>query len=118
MAPLAALKRILHDPTAGAVAILVAAVVSLGIVVLTRRLVPRDGRARGSVTATLLILGFLLGVVRLVVAVTGAGQSMAGRVVGTLGLFFVALGGMSAVVLLIFEVLPARTRVRLPSITR
>jgi small-conductance mechanosensitive channel/CRP-like cAMP-binding protein len=87
-------------------------------VLVLRRLLPRDDRGHGSTTAVLLSVGLLLGLVRLFFAVTGAHASTIGKVVNVLTTFFVSLGAVNALVLFVFEVVPARTQLRLPIILR
>src|SRR5438093_10292793 len=87
-------------------------------VLALRRLLPQDDRQRGLSTLVLLSGALLLGLVRLAFVATGAGMSTAGRVVTVLTTFFVALGAVNTAVLFVFEVIPARTRVRLPVILR
>ena len=87
-------------------------------VLVLRRLVAGDERPRGSATLVLLSAGLVLCVFRLLFAVTGAHLSAAGRVLGVLTTFFVALGAVNTAVLFVFEVVPARTGLRLPIILR
>src|SRR4051812_16591678 len=89
----------------------------LGVVVL-RRLMPGDDRQRGSATAIVLSIGVLLGIFRLLLVLTGAHMSTAGRVVEVLTTFFIALGAVNTAILFVFEVVPARSRLRLPTILR
>lgn len=91
---------------------------ALVAVLAFRRLLPRDDRGHGSTTAVLLAVGLMLGCVRLLFAATGAHVSTTGRVVNVMTTFFVALGAMNAAVMFVFDVVPARTRVRLPIILR
>jgi len=87
-------------------------------VVLLRRLLPRPDRQQGAATLILLLVGLLLGFSRLVFVAAGADMSTSGRVVNVLTTFFVALGVVNTAVLFLFEVVPARTRLRLPVILR
>jgi small-conductance mechanosensitive channel/CRP-like cAMP-binding protein len=87
-------------------------------VLVLRRLVPRPDRQAGSATVVLLSAGLVLGLSRLVFVAAGAGLSTPGRVVTVLTTFFVALGVVNTVVLVLFEVLPARTRIHPPVILR
>lgn len=85
---------------------------------VVRRLVPPEDRHRGSTTLLLLSVGLLLGLCRLVFVATGGTMSTTGRLVGVLTTFFVSLGAVNTAVLFLFEVIPARTRLRLPVILR
>jgi small-conductance mechanosensitive channel/CRP-like cAMP-binding protein len=87
-------------------------------VLLLRRLVPLPDRQTGTATAVLLSVGLVLGLCRLVFVATGADLSTVGRVVSVLTTFFVALGAVNTAVLFVFEVVPARTKLRLPTILR
>jgi small-conductance mechanosensitive channel/CRP-like cAMP-binding protein len=94
------------------------ALVALVGVMALRRALPPDDRQQGVATAMLLSLAILLGTFRLLIATVGASFSTTGRVVTVLTTFFVALGAVNAVILLVFEVIPARTKLRLPVILR
>jgi small-conductance mechanosensitive channel/CRP-like cAMP-binding protein len=83
-----------------------------------RRLVHFDERQQGSATVVLLAAGLLLGLFRLLFVATGAHLSTAGRVLEVLTTFFVALGAVNTAILFVFELLPARTNLRLPTILR
>jgi small-conductance mechanosensitive channel/CRP-like cAMP-binding protein len=87
-------------------------------ILLLRRLVPRPDRQTGSALIVLLSVGLLLSLCRLAFVATGADLSTSGRVVSVLTTFFVALGVVNTVVMFLFEVVPARTRVRVPVILR
>src|SRR4051794_36255000 len=87
-------------------------------ILLLRRLVPRPDRQTGSALIVLLSVGLLLSLCRLAFVATGADMSTSGRVVSVLTTFFVALGVVNTVVMFLFEVVPARTRVRVPVILR
>src|SRR5262249_42572597 len=89
---------------------------ALIVVLALRRLLPADDRSHGSTTAILLSVGVLLSVVRLLFAATGAHVSTSGKVVNVLTTFFVAVGAVNTVVMFVFDVLPARTHIRLPII--
>jgi small-conductance mechanosensitive channel/CRP-like cAMP-binding protein len=91
---------------------------ALFAVVMLRRLVPRSDRPAGAVTAVLLSAGLLLSLCRLLFLATGAHLSVAGRALSVLTTFFVSLGVVNTAVLFLFEVVPARTRLRLPVILR
>jgi small-conductance mechanosensitive channel/CRP-like cAMP-binding protein len=85
---------------------------------MLRRLVPLPDRQTGTATVVLLSVGLVLGLCRLVFVATGADLSTAGRVVSVLTTFFVALGAVNTAILFVFEVVPARTKLRLPTILR
>lgn len=87
-------------------------------VLLLRRLIPRPERQTGFATMVVLLVALLLCLSRLVFVVTGADQSTSGKVVGVLTTFFVALGVVNTGILFLFEVVPARTRLRPPIIVR
>jgi small-conductance mechanosensitive channel/CRP-like cAMP-binding protein len=85
---------------------------------LFRRVLPADDRQQSSATPVLLGIGLLLGLFRLVLVALGAHESTTGKVVSVLTTFFVALGAVNTVVMFVFEVLPVRSRMRLPVILR
>jgi len=91
---------------------------ALCAVILLRRLVPLPDRQTGTATVVLLSVGLVLGLCRLVFVATGADLSTAGRVVSVLTTFFVALGAVNTAAMFVFEVVPARTGLRLPTILR
>ncbi len=88
------------------------------LVLALRRFLPDEDRHHGRVTASLLVLGLMLGCVRLVVVAAGAGGSGAGRALAVFTPFFVAQGAMGALVMALFEVLPLRLGVRFPTLLR
>src|SRR4051812_13032082 len=87
-------------------------------ILLLRRLVPRPDRQTGSALIVLLSVGLLLSLCRLAFVATGADMSTSGRGGSVLTTFFVAPGVGHTVVMFLFEVVPARTRVRVPVILR
>ena len=91
---------------------------ALFVVLLMRRLVPLPDRQTGTATVVLLSVGLLLGLCRLAFVAAGADMSTAGRVVSVLTTFFVALGVVNTAIIFLFEVVPARTKLRLPTILR
>jgi small-conductance mechanosensitive channel/CRP-like cAMP-binding protein len=91
---------------------------ALFVVLLLRRLVPLPDRQAGTATVVLLSVGLVLGLCRLAFVATGADFSTAGRVISVLTTFFVALGAVNTAVLFVFEVVPAKTKLRLPTILR
>jgi small-conductance mechanosensitive channel/CRP-like cAMP-binding protein len=91
---------------------------ALFAVLLLRRLVPLPDRQTGTATVVLLSVGLVLGLCRLVFVATGADMSTAGRVVSVMTTLFVALGAVNTAILFMFEVVPAKTRLRLPTILR
>jgi small-conductance mechanosensitive channel/CRP-like cAMP-binding protein len=115
-------ERLLHltdaSPFTGTWMSLGTTVGALLAVLALRRLVRIDDRQQGGATVVLLGTGLLLGLVRLLFVSTGAHMSTAGRVLTVLTTFFVALGAVNTAVLFVFELLPARTRVRPPAILR
>jgi small-conductance mechanosensitive channel/CRP-like cAMP-binding protein len=91
---------------------------ALVAVLVMRRMLPPDGRQSGGATAVLLSMALLLVSFRLLLVATGAKFSVTGRVINLLTTFFVALGTVNAAILFVFEVVPARTRLRFPTIIR
>src|SRR5262245_38178947 len=105
------LQYIAASPLTGTWMGLLTTLGALLAVLLLRRLVPRPDRQTGSATVVLLSVGLLLGLTRLVFVATGTDASTVGRVVGVLTTFFVALGVVNTAVVVLFDVLPARTRI-------
>src|SRR5262245_22718378 len=91
-----------------------------GLVALAvlRRLLPAEERRRGAATKSFLTIGLLLGLMRLALVAAGAGGSAAGRAVGALTTFFVAMGSVGCLLIFAFDILPARAEIRMPSILR
>jgi small-conductance mechanosensitive channel/CRP-like cAMP-binding protein len=83
-----------------------------------RRLIPPDDRAHGGATLVLLLIGLLLGCFRLLLLALGVSNSAPGQVIGLLTTFCVATGAVNAAIMFVFEVVPARSRLRLPTILR
>jgi small-conductance mechanosensitive channel/CRP-like cAMP-binding protein len=106
------------SPFTGTWMSLATAVGGVAAVLLARRLIPPDDRPHGGATLVLLLIGLLLGAFRLVLVALGAQDSAPGRLIGLLTTFCVALGTVNAAILFVFEVLPARSRLRLPTIMR
>lgn len=94
------------------------AIIGLALVSLLRRLLPPEQRQRSAPTAVLLSIGLLLGLFGLLLASSGTQTSTTGKVVGLLATFFVALGAVNLIILLVFEVVPRHSRIRLPTILR
>jgi small-conductance mechanosensitive channel/CRP-like cAMP-binding protein len=108
----------ISSPFTGTWMRLATAVVGLVVVALLRRTLPPEQRHHGNGATVLLSLGLLLGLVALLLASAGAQASTTARVVGMLATFFVALGTINVGILLVFEVLPRRSRLRAPTILR
>jgi small-conductance mechanosensitive channel/CRP-like cAMP-binding protein len=113
----------LHDlvgsnPLVGAGLSLATAAVALVLLVVLRRMLPREDRHHGGVLQVFLLLGGVLALFRLAVVVVGAGQAPFGRVVTMLATFFVAMGVVGTAVMGVFEILPTRARIRFPVLLR
>jgi small-conductance mechanosensitive channel/CRP-like cAMP-binding protein len=106
------------SPFTGAGMSLVTALVALVVLVLLRRLLPRESRDHGSVIKIFLAVGALLALARLALVTVGVGHLAVGRAPAMLSTFFVAMGVIGTVVLAVFEILPARANVRLPLLLR
>ena len=106
------------SPFTGAGMSLVTALVALVVLVLLRRMLPRENRDHGSVIKIFLAVGALLALARLALVTVGVGHMAVGRAPAMLSTFFVAMGVIGTVVLAIFEILPARANVRLPLLLR
>ncbi len=87
-------------------------------VIMLRRMLPPEDRHHGSATLVFLTIGFLLACVRLVLVAAGADTATVGKVISILTTFFVAMGAINTALLLLLEVVPARTRVHPPAILR
>ena len=108
----------ISSPFTGTWMRLATAAIGLIVVALLRRMLPPEQRHHGNGATVLLFLGLLLGLVAGLLASAGAQTSTTGRVVGLLATFFVALGAVNVGILLVFEVLPRRSRLRAPTIVR
>jgi small-conductance mechanosensitive channel/CRP-like cAMP-binding protein len=106
------------SPISGTWMSLATAGAAIVAVLVARRLIPRDDRLHGGATLLLSAIGLLLGSVRLALVALGTHASPTGRVIGLLTTFCVAMGAVNAAILFVFDVLPARTRLRLPTILR
>jgi small-conductance mechanosensitive channel/CRP-like cAMP-binding protein len=106
------------SPFTGSWMSLATAAGGLVAVAIARRLIPRDDRPHGGATVVLLSIGLMLGAVRLLLVAVGAQASTPARVIGVLTTFCVAMGAINATLLFVFDVVPARTRMRLPAILR
>src|SRR5262245_56470619 len=82
-----------------------------------RRLVSADERQRGA-TKVFLVIGLVLGLMRLALVTAGVGHAALARVIGAATTFFVAMGSVGTILIFVFDVLPARADIRLPSILR
>lgn len=94
------------------------AVVALCLVLGFRRLLPQEDRHHGRVTAAFLFIALVMGLLRLALVAVGAGSSGGGKALSFFTTFFVATGAMGMLLMLLFEVAPARLKVKLPSILR
>jgi small-conductance mechanosensitive channel/CRP-like cAMP-binding protein len=106
------------SPFTGAGMSLVTALVALAILVLLRRMLPRESRDHGGVLKIFLAVGALLALARLALVTVGVGHLAVGRVPAMLSTFFVAMGVIGTAVMAMFEILPARVNVRFPLLLR
>jgi small-conductance mechanosensitive channel/CRP-like cAMP-binding protein len=94
------------------------ALAALVILVLLRRLLPRENRDHGSVLKIFLAVGALLALTRLSLLAVGAGALAVGRLLTMLSSFFVAMGVIGTAVMAVFEVLPSKANIRFPILLR
>jgi small-conductance mechanosensitive channel/CRP-like cAMP-binding protein len=97
---------------------LATATIGLVVVALLRRMLPAERRQQGSATTALLAIGLLLGLLAALLTSAGGPPSTTAKVVGVLATFFVALGVVNVGLLMVFEVVPRRSRLRVPGILR
>jgi small-conductance mechanosensitive channel/CRP-like cAMP-binding protein len=94
------------------------ALVALAVLVVARRLLPDEQRHQGRSLFVFLLVGLLLGVLRLGVVALGAGDTTAGVLLGMVTTFCVAMGAVGTAILVTLVVVPGRARLRVPSILR
>jgi small-conductance mechanosensitive channel/CRP-like cAMP-binding protein len=92
--------------------------VALLVLLFARRMLPPDERHRGRALIVFLLIAFLVGLLRVGLIAAGAGESTGGRLLGVVITFCAAMGAVGTMLLVLLEVLPARARLRVPSILR
>jgi small-conductance mechanosensitive channel/CRP-like cAMP-binding protein len=94
------------------------ALLALLALVGTRRLLRQEDRHHGRTLLVFLVIGLVLGLLRLGLFALGAHRTTAAVIIGILTTFFVTMGVVGTAIIFFLVFLPARLRLRVPSILR